>query len=281
MGRITLRVYGFRAGVNPYHGGMDDLAFAVAMAQTAATIIRHWSLQSGDTEFKSTVDPVTAADRAAEAAMVAMIEADRPQDGLLGEEGSSRSGARTWVLDPIDGTVNFLHGIPHVAVSVGLVDEEGPLIGVILDVFKDELFTARRGDGAHMNGTPISVSSTGDLVSCLVATGFPYDRQERAEEYGRSVAAALATCQGVRRAGSAALDLAWVATGRLDAYWEFRIEAWDMAAGVVLVREAGGIVTDVRGAEVTALGPSSILATNGHVATPMQTMIQPVLPSGS
>lgn len=259
---------------------MQDIDFAMDLARAAGKVVQDWSLAAGDTHFKGAVNPVTAADHAAERLMIEMIERGRPLDGIVGEEGGHRSGERTWILDPIDGTINFLHGIPHVAVSVGLVDSSGPLVGVVLDVFKEEMFTAVRGAGTEMNGSAISVSSAATMPSSLVATGFPYDRQDRAEEYARAVAAALRTCQGVRRLGSAALDLAWVAAGRLDAYWEFELQPWDMAAGALLVIESGGSLTDVRGGPVDVTVVSSVLASNSHVHAPMIEMLGEVIPAG-
>ncbi len=257
---------------------MQDISFAKDLARAAGKIIRDWSLAAGETQFKGAVDPVTAADRAAEQLMIQMIDRSRPGDGVLGEEGGVRDGDRTWILDPIDGTINFLHGIPHVAVSVGLVDAEGPMIGVVLDVFKDELFSAERGGGAQLNERPITVSAETGLQGSLVATGFPYDRQQRADDYGASVAAALRVCQGLRRLGSAALDLAWVANGRLDAYWEFELKPWDMAAGALLVSEAGGTITTVEGNSLDVTQPSSVLASNSHIHQAMLDMVEPVIP---
>lgn len=259
---------------------MLDIDFAMDLARAAGKVVSDWSLTAQDTHFKGAVDPVTAADHAAERTMIEMIERGRPGDGVVAEEGGSRTGERTWVLDPIDGTVNFVHGIPHVAVSVGLVDHDGPLVGVVLDVFKREMFTAVRGAGAHLNELPISVSRATSLTTSLAATGFPYDRQDRSEEYARSVSAALRNCQGVRRLGSAALDLAWVAAGRFDAYWEFQVQPWDMAAGALLVAEAGGLITDVRGQPLDVMAPSSILAASPTIQAPMIAMLKPVIPTG-
>lgn len=259
---------------------MNDIDFAMDLARAAGKVVQDWSLAAGETHFKGAVNPVTAADHAAERLMVEMLERGRPSDGIVGEEGGSRAGDRTWLLDPIDGTINFLHGIPHVSVSVGLIDDDGPLVGVVLDVFKEEMFTAVRGEGAQLNGSAIAVSNATALSASLVATGFPYDRQERAEEYGHALAAGLRHCQGVRRLGSAALDLAWVAAGRLDAYWEFELQPWDMAAGVLLVTEAGGAISSVRGTPVGVLTASSMLASNSQVHEPMLHMLSNVIPTG-
>jgi len=223
---------------------MDDLTLARTAAARAAGIIARWRGRIDGAEYKGNVDPVTAADREAEATIAALIAEHRPGDGLLAEEGTAApsTSGRRWVVDPLDGTVNFLHGIPQVAVSIALEDRDGVVLGVIRDVFRGEEFVAVRGDGASRDGTPISVSECVELRRALVSTGFPYDRQARAAEYTRPVTAVLEVAQGIRRNGAAALDLAWVACGRLDGHWEFNLSPWDVAAGFLLVREAGGTV---------------------------------------
>lgn len=221
---------------------MDDLTLARTAASVAAEIIRGWRGRIDGASYKGDVDPVTIADREAEAAITALIATHRPDDGLLGEEGAAAAATsgRRWVIDPLDGTVNFLHGIPQVAVSIGLEDSEGPLVGVVHDVFRAEEFVATRGGGATCNGSTIGVSVCSELRRALVSTGFAYDRQGRAADYMRPVTAVLEVVQGIRRNGSAAIDLAWVACGRLDAHWEFNLSPWDVAAGFLLVTEAGG-----------------------------------------
>lgn len=241
---------------------MNDLELARAAAAAGAAIVADWAGRLESADFKGVVDPVTAADREAEAAILAMITSHRPDDAIVGEEGASRDGAsgRRWLIDPLDGTVNFLHGFPQVSVSVALEDPDGRLVGVVRDVHRDEEFVAVRGEGASLNGKPIAVSSRGDLGDALVATGFAYDRRDRGPEYGRIVGEMLRRVQGIRRGGSAALDLAWVACGRLDGYWETTLGPWDVAAGLLLVTEAGGVVTGVDGGpashrSVVAAGP--------------------------
>lgn len=223
---------------------MDDLSLARTAAAAAADIIRAWRGRIEGADYKGDVDPVTIADREAEAAIVALISRHRPDDGILAEEGgaAASTSGRRWVIDPLDGTVNFLHGIPQVAVSIGLEDPDGTLVGVVRDVFREEEFTARRGGGATRNGAPIHVSSCSEMRRALVSTGFAYDRHSRAAEYTRPVTAVLEVAQGIRRNGSAALDLAWVACGRLDGHWEFNLSPWDVSAGFLLVTEAGGVV---------------------------------------
>jgi myo-inositol-1(or 4)-monophosphatase len=187
---------------------------------------------------------VTIADKEAEAAITALIATHRPGDRMLAEEGGATGGLseRRWVVDPLDGTVNFLHGVPQVAVSIALEIEGSVALGVVRDVFRNEEFVAVRGSGATRDGTPIAVSGCRELRRALVSTGFAYDRQARAAEYTRPVTAALEVVQGIRRNGSAAIDLAWVACGRFEAHWEFNLSPWDVAAGFLLVTEAGGVV---------------------------------------
>ena len=241
---------------------MDDLALARAAAAEAARVIQAGGSRSAD--YKGVVDPVTAVDREAETVIVEMIRDERPDDRILAEEGGGDTDAtgRRWVIDPLDGTVNFVHGIPQVGVSIALEVDGRADVGVIRDVYRDEEFWAVEGGGAFLDSRPVTVSPTNDLGAALVSTGFPYDRQDRAAEYTTVITAVLRVAQGVRRLGSAALDLAWVACGRYDGHWEVRLSPWDVSAGLLLVREAGGIASASDG------GPAShldLIATNGHI----------------
>ena len=189
----------------------------------------------------SATDLVSDADRDAESLIRDSLARERPDDALLAEEGTSEPGesGRRWVFDPLDGTVSYLYGYPHWSVSVALEDREGSLAGVVYDPSRDELFAAQRSGGATLGGRAISVRDAPPLAEALVATGFGYDSEWRAEqaEVARRV---LPAVRDIRRAGSAALDLAWLAAGRLDGYYERGLNAWDWAAGSLLVREAGG-----------------------------------------
>lgn len=227
-----------------YAALVDDLSLACRAAAEAAAIILSWRERLDGADFKGEVNPVTAADREAEGAIAALIREHRPDDGLLAEEGAAAAtvSGRRWVVDPLDGTVNFLHGVPQVAVSIALEDADGTVLGVIHDVFRGEVFTSVRGGGSHQGGRPIAVSTCTELGTALVSTGFAYDRHTRAAEYTRHAAAVMRRAQGIRRAGSAAIDLAWVACGRYDAHWEFNLSPWDVSAGFLLVREAGGTI---------------------------------------
>lgn len=243
----------------------DDLQIAQAAAEAGAEVARAGFLADLEVEYKGDVDPVTQVDHAAEAAIIEVLREHRPDDAILAEEsGSSGSGGRRWIVDPIDGTVNFVHGIPHFAVSVGLWEGDVPLAGVVIDVMRDEVFAARAGGGAFMNGTPLRVSEIVDIGGAVVAHGFPYDRQVRSRELGMVVGELLAVCQGVRRAGSAALDMAWVAAGRHEGYFESDLAPWDVAAALLLVEEAGGTVTGLDGTpSLLTRGP--YVASNRHI----------------
>jgi myo-inositol-1(or 4)-monophosphatase len=191
---------------------------------------------------------VSDADRLAEEAIAALIRRERPTDGLLGEEGAATGGTsgRRWVVDPLDGTTNYLYGFPVWAVSVAVEDADGALAGVVLDPSRGELFGAARGGGATLNGEPIGVREGTPLERSLIATGFAYDPDRRAEQ-ARVLRHVLPRVRDVRRGGAAALDLAWVAAGRVDGYYERGLKPWDWAAGRLLVAEAGGAVASLPG----------------------------------
>lgn len=253
-----------------------DLAHQVA-ALGASIVASHFGVvKSGDLKKRS--DPVTIADREAEAAIVDFLRTERPDDGILAEEGSGAAEAgRRWIIDPLDGTVNFIHAIPQVSVSIALYDGDQPLVGVIHDVCRDEVFAASLGEGATLNGGPIEVSATDELAHAVVGTGFPYDHHLHAEAYANNLAAVLADVNGIRRMGSAALDLAWVAAGRLDAYWELVLAPWDMAAGVLIVTEAGGRVT-TPGGNPLRVGHGGAIASNDVLHGPLTSRIAGTLP---
>ena len=204
---------------------------------------------------------VSDADRDAEAVIEAILLAERPEDGLLAEEGAQSEGSsgRRWVVDPLDGTTNYLYGCPAWAVSIGLEDSGGGAVGVVLDPLRGELFSAARGAGAHLNGQPVAVSGCVRLDSALVATGFGYDADRRARQ-AAALQRVLPAVRDIRRAGAAALDLCMVAAGRLDGYYERGLQPWDWAAGTLIVREAGGTVIDLDG------DPSGMVAASPAIA---------------
>lgn len=258
---------------------MNDYDIAHRAAAIGAEIVAsHFGVvRSGDLKKRS--DPVTIADKEAEAAIVAFLGRERPDDGILAEEGSgSATEGRRWIIDPLDGTVNFIHAIPAVAVSIALYDGDQPLVGVVHDVCRGEVFAASLGDGATVDGRAMKVSPTSALADAVVGTGFPYDHHLHAPAYAANLAAVLADVNGIRRIGSAALDLAWVAAGRFDAYWELVLAPWDMAAGNLLVTEAGGRLSTPAGNEVT-VGHGGIIASNGILHDALTQRIKGTLPT--
>jgi myo-inositol-1(or 4)-monophosphatase len=218
------------------------LALAERAARAAGDLLRtRVAIEATGLAYKSSAtDPVSDADRDAEAEILRLLHAERPDDAVLGEEGTSTSGIR-WIIDPLDGTVNFLYAQPSFAVSIACEDGEGTLVGVVHQPLSGETFTAVRGAGAWRDGVALAVNRPESLARALVATGFSYEPERRARQ-GEIVARLLPQVRDVRRAGSAALDLAWVACGRLDGYYEHGLNEWDWAGGALLVREAGGVV---------------------------------------
>jgi myo-inositol-1(or 4)-monophosphatase len=216
---------------------------------------------------KGPSDFVTKVDLKSEKVLRDELSRTRPHYGFVMEESGVIEGldkTHRWYIDPLDGTTNFLHGVPHFAISVGL-EREGHLVaGVVYNPITDEMFTAEKGRGAWLNDKRLRVSARRDLNVALVATGIPYAGRPGHEKFNRELALMMTEVAGVRRFGAAALDLAWVAAGRYDAFWERGLSSWDMAAGIVILREAGGLVSDlVDGQEMLTTG--TIVASNGHL----------------
>ncbi|RME38112.1 MAG: inositol monophosphatase [Thermoflexia bacterium] len=251
---------------------------AIAIAHEAGRLIREaFPRRVRSFDLKGDVNPVTETDLAAERLILEHLRAAFPDHRILAEEGGGDSwavpGPPVWLVDPLDGTNNFAHGFPHVAVSLALVADGEPLVGIIYDPLRDETFAAVAGGGATLNGEPIHVSSVARLEDAFLATGFPYDRRtapdNNVERMGHFVRRAL----GVRRAGAATLDLAYVACGRLDGFWEIRLAPWDVAAGTLLVREAGGRATDFDGTP-RCLSGQTIVASNGLIHEQMLEVVR-------
>ncbi|MEA2024297.1 MAG: inositol monophosphatase family protein [Actinomycetota bacterium] len=257
---------------------MDDLQLAINAARAGGAIVREGFDRGVTPQYKRRFDPVTEIDHASESAVLSIISEHRPGDAILAEErGGTIPDGRIWIVDPLDGTVNFVHGIPQVAVSVGLWEDERPLAGVIYDPLRDECFSAAPGRGAHLNGRRLHASETDTLERSVMATGFPYDHGDYADEYAAVLEAVLGSVNGIRRFGSAALDLAWVAAGRYEGYWELGVYPWDQAAGIVIVREAGGRVTDLNGDD-SVPATRMVLSSNGLVHDALREIIEPALP---
>ena len=214
----------------------------------------------------NSIDLVTEADRESEAAIIDVIHRAFPTHAILAEESgaSAHQSDHRWIIDPLDGTTNFAHGYPQFCVSIAYERRGRVQFGVVFDALKKECFIAHRGQGARLNGKPIRVSATPNLCSALLCTGFAYDRRERRRFYMCFWEELMTRTQGMRRTGSAALDLAYVAAGRTDGFWEFGLRAWDVAAGALIVEEARGRVTNMDGSELD-LGGANIVATNGRV----------------
>lgn len=250
-------------------------------AREAAHVIRAHAgrLQRGDVRTKGLHDLVTDVDVEAERVVVAALQEAFPDFEILAEEGtrgpSGASGGYRWIIDPIDGTTNFTRGVPPYAVSIALQHGEEIVAGVVLDVARGELFTAVRGGGLYVDGVRARVSQTPVLEESLVTTGFPYRSVDHLSAYLEVLGDFMRGSRGVRRPGSASVDLAYVACGRFDGFFETGLQAWDVAAGLLLVEEGGGRVTDFRGAPNPVFA-GQLLASNGRVHAEMQALLAPL-----
>jgi myo-inositol-1(or 4)-monophosphatase len=255
----------------------EVLALAEHAARSAGALLleKAGAPVAGVGSKSSATDMVSDADRDAESLLRALITAERPDDAFVGEEGSDLAGSTglTWVIDPLDGTTNFLFGFPQWSVSVACEDSEGAVAGVVYDPNRHELFAATRGGGATLNTEPISVRSEPDLAEALIATGFAYQPDVRARQ-AADLVEIIGRVRDIRRAGSAALDLCWVACGRLDGYFELGTQHWDRAAGMLIVSEAGG-----RSAPLDPQGDSGdgVVAASAVVFDALQELVEGVL----
>jgi myo-inositol-1(or 4)-monophosphatase len=264
------------------------LNVAVETAEAAGALLREGVREQKSILHKSSsVDLVTQYDEAAEALILERLRGQYPDHGFVAEEsgvsGQSENGRKsryTWYIDPLDGTNNFAHGFPVFCVSLALYEGDRPLVGVVYDPLRDECFSAVTGQGAFLT-TPegairLEVSATETLLGSLLATGFPYDRHTSELDNITQLSAFLKRAQGVRRPGAAALDLAYVAAGRLDGYWEYKLNSWDIAAGILLVEEAGGKVTGVDGRSPMLAGKIALIASNGLIHGAMMAVLEEV-----
>ena len=214
-------------------------------------------------------DFVSEVDQQAEFEIITTIKKAYPDHAILAEESGSHEGnGCEWIIDPLDGTTNFLHGVPQYCVSIAMREDNKLQLGVVYDPVKEELFCASRGEGATLNNRRIRVSTQKDLTASLLGTGLPYRTDQELDAYMATLRAMLENTSGIRRAGSAALDLAYVAAGRFDGFWEFGLNIWDIAAGVLLIQEAGGLVSDIDGG-LNYLESGNLVAANNKLFKPL------------
>jgi myo-inositol-1(or 4)-monophosphatase len=243
------------------------LSVAWQAARLAGSLIRENWQRIKEVEYKSAIDLVTATDRECEKRIVDLLLKNFPGHSILAEEQTAITAPGSsyrWIIDPLDGTTNFAHSFPQFAVSIALEHEGEIVLGIVYDPLREEGFSAIKGMGALLNGKPIKVSLVAELDKALLATGFPYDHRENVDFYLKFFRAFMKKSQGIRRAGAAALDLCYVACGRLDGFWELKLHAWDTAAGGLIVREAGGAATDFSGEPFSIWGEET-LASNGLI----------------
>lgn len=250
----------------------EKLAQLVSQTRTIATEVgafidqerQHFSLDS--VEHKGFNDLVSYVDKEAEQQLVSRLQEILPEAGFITEEGTNTTQGETynWVIDPLDGTTNFVHGLPVYAVSIGLMEKEEVVLGVVYEVNRKECFHAYTGGGAFCNETPLHVSKAPNLAASLIATGFPYYQFDLIDRYLNTMKSLMQKTHGLRRLGSAAVDLCYVAAGRTEGYFEYNLNSYDVAAGVILVQEAGGKVTDFAGGTDFIFG-RKIVATNGRI----------------
>lgn len=253
---------------------------AVKAARRAGAIINRGSLDLDrlTVQAKRENDFVSEVDQMAEQAIIQTLRETYPKHAILAEESGASGGNESeseyqWIIDPLDGTTNYLHGIPQYAISIALEHQGRLEQAVVYDPVKDELFTASRGGGAFLNSRRIRVTGLKGLEGALLGTGIPFRDDQPIEPFIATLRGMLGPIAGIRRAGSAALDLAYVAAGRLDGYWEFALKPWDMAAGLLLVREAGGMITDFAGGD-NSMKSGNVIAANPRLLHSMLTVVQ-------
>ena len=253
---------------SPTQPSRSWLNSAITIAREAGVVVRQGFGKVQHLDFKGAVNPVTETDTAAETLILSRLRTAFPEHAILGEETGGSPWdvpGPIWLVDPLDGTNNFAHGFPHFCVSIGMMIGGELQIGVVYDPLRDELFAAQRGHGAKLNDDPVHVTSVAHLADAFLATGFGYNRRVAADNNTRRLDDFLRRSQGVRRAGSAALDMAYVACGRFDGYWESYLSPWDLAAGVLLVQEAGGRCTDYTGETAQLYSGREVLISNGLI----------------
>ncbi len=261
---------------------MTPKELAILAAQSAGKLVRTsiGTITPDDVQDKRPFDYVTAVDKACERLIIDLIRKHYPEHEILAEESgnSPQKNSFRWIIDPLDGTTNFIHHFPHSGVSIALEQENEIILGVVYDPYRDELFWAERGGGAFCNGKPIAVSNHARLSHCLIATGFPFKNKELIDRYLSVLAAIFMAVSGIRRTGSAALDLTYVACGRFDGFFELQLSLWDIAAASLIVQEAGGKITDFEGHE-NRLQSGNIIASNSLIHQFMLAEVQKIFPT--
>ena len=249
----------------------------ISLTKEVGRFIRQESLifDKQKIEFKGLNDLVSYVDKQAEKQLVAGLTAILPEAGFITEEktDSSTGDVHHWIIDPLDGTTNFIHGIPTFSISIALKENEELILGVVYEINRDECFSAWKEGGAYLNNIPIHVSESTILADTLLATGFPYTDFRKQEPYLKVFRELMQGCHGLRRIGSAAVDLAYTACGRFDGYFEYNLNAWDVAAGIVLVREAGGEIMDFSGTD-KSIEKRELVATNGKITAEILQIIK-------
>lgn len=253
----------------------DYLEVAIEAAKTGGDVLRQYYGKAKDIEYKAEIDLVTHVDKRSEQLIVEWLSSRFPHHSILAEEGTEmqRSEEFRWVIDPLDGTTNYAHDYPLFGVSVALEQNSELIVGVVYNPVSEELFVAEKGNGSYLNGRKIQVSQVDKLRQALISTGFPYELFKNLDDAMSYFISFMKTAQGVRRDGSAALDLCYLAMGRTDGFWEQRLKPWDSAAGALIVLEAGGTVTDFHGKDFTIYG-DELLASNGLIHDSMMAAIR-------
>jgi len=240
---------------------------AIQAAFEASKIIKSnlGKIQSNEVDLKQKFDFVTHVDRESEAKIIKVIKSRFPEHKIFAEESTKdEHGGYRWIIDPLDGTTNFIHAFPVFAISIALELEGEIILGVVLDPLRDELFVAQKGKGASLNGKPIHVSHTGDLAVSLLTTGFPFRNKESLDLYLESFRKLFLQVSGIRRIGCVALDFCYLASGRCEGFWEIGLSPWDVAAGYLIIKEAGGMITDFSGGD-EAVWTGNVVASNGLI----------------
>ncbi len=242
------------------------MEFAQNLARQAGELLAEKLTKENRVYYKGSIDLVTEADKMSEELILREISRRYPEHGIMSEESDQKNeqALMRWIIDPLDGTTNYAHGFPFFCVSIALEKEGTVALGVIYDPTRDDLFTASRAGGAYLNGKKLQISSESDLSRSLLATGFPYDIRVSKDNNLDFFCAMAVKAQAIRRPGAAALDLAYLAAGRLDGFWELKLKPWDTAAGCLMVTEAGGIISDMAGGKWNLYSPG-LVASNGLI----------------